>query len=669
MNRPLRVNVLLSLREDTLASLDRLKADIPQLFSNVLRLDRLDRAAGRAAIVRPCVAGTSSRATRSSRRMRSSNASSTASVRPHRARHGRCRGRRGERCSATHRSPVPPARHAALWDVERGSGSTTLRAATLDALGGAGEIVADHLERAIDALAPSSSEIAARLFDHLVTPSGTKIAHEISDLATSRGRRRTHVPPVVETLARHRILRTDEVGRWEIFHDVLAGAVLGWKTRYDGKARRGARPRRSTPTASSAWLPRLRRARRPRAHLRARRLRVLPAQRRARASAGREGRPVGRQRSLAAGWRSGARAGARLEAARVDPTLRRKTPCACARASRERAIFDVGHPLVSLELTARARARWSSTPTSMARLLDLRAGVNSGHTRSTAPQRRSPRATAPCPRVARRSLRRSTRRRARPSGRRRAPRARACRAARGEPRRRDGDRDRRQAPRPRLRAAVRRRSAGSSRRHGSPPLRSRRPADRRQRGHRPNRTALGHADLGATHVLLGHVGRIQSVAFDRVGHRVATASTDQTARVWRAAQVPWSLALRSHGAGRRRLFRAPTAGARHRQRRLDRADLARERSSRRDAGRASWRGYPGGVLSPRHRRHRRGGRHHAPLGSRDEHRARADAGQRPPGPAHRAVRPGRSRRGRRRERRPPRTAAAPNEFCAVTRIS
>ncbi len=50
---PLRVNVLLSLREDTLAALDRLKGAIPNLFANVLRLDRLDRAAGRAAIVRP----------------------------------------------------------------------------------------------------------------------------------------------------------------------------------------------------------------------------------------------------------------------------------------------------------------------------------------------------------------------------------------------------------------------------------------------------------------------------------------------------------------------------------------------------------------------------------------------------------------------------------------
>ena len=53
VNRPLRVNVLLSLREDTLAALDRLKGEIPNLFGNVLRLDRLDRAAGRAAIVEP----------------------------------------------------------------------------------------------------------------------------------------------------------------------------------------------------------------------------------------------------------------------------------------------------------------------------------------------------------------------------------------------------------------------------------------------------------------------------------------------------------------------------------------------------------------------------------------------------------------------------------------
>ena len=53
---------------------------------------------------------------------------------------------------------------------------------------------------------------------------------------------------MMATLANHRILRTDESGRWEIFHDVLAGAVLGWKSRHDAeraveRARQEARRR------------------------------------------------------------------------------------------------------------------------------------------------------------------------------------------------------------------------------------------------------------------------------------------------------------------------------------------------------------------------------------------------------------------------------------------
>ena len=44
--RRLRVNVLVSLREDSLAKLDRFTGRIPGLFANTLRLDRLDRAGG-----------------------------------------------------------------------------------------------------------------------------------------------------------------------------------------------------------------------------------------------------------------------------------------------------------------------------------------------------------------------------------------------------------------------------------------------------------------------------------------------------------------------------------------------------------------------------------------------------------------------------------------------
>ena len=50
---PSRINVLVSLREDSLAKLDRFTGRVPGLFANTLRLDRLDRSAARAAIVGP----------------------------------------------------------------------------------------------------------------------------------------------------------------------------------------------------------------------------------------------------------------------------------------------------------------------------------------------------------------------------------------------------------------------------------------------------------------------------------------------------------------------------------------------------------------------------------------------------------------------------------------
>ena len=46
-------NVLLGLREDALASLDRFKGRVPHLFDNYLRLAHLDVDAGREAIVGP----------------------------------------------------------------------------------------------------------------------------------------------------------------------------------------------------------------------------------------------------------------------------------------------------------------------------------------------------------------------------------------------------------------------------------------------------------------------------------------------------------------------------------------------------------------------------------------------------------------------------------------
>ena len=122
-----------------------------------------------------------------------------------------------------------------IWDEERASGSGMLRAETLERLGGAQHIVEEHLEGALEELTTNQKDIAARLFNHLVTPSGTKIAHEVADLADFGRVPVEELRPVLDTLAERRILRSLEEGgdvRYEIFHDVLAQPVLAWRTRH-----------------------------------------------------------------------------------------------------------------------------------------------------------------------------------------------------------------------------------------------------------------------------------------------------------------------------------------------------------------------------------------------------------------------------------------------------
>ena len=156
VNRPLRVNVLLSLREDTLARLDRLKGDIPSLFANVLRLDRLDRAAGRAAIVRPLERWSELEGEQVVaedvlvERVLDGVGAGRIELGPGGL--GVAEGNGGARGIE---APYLQLVMQRMWEVERAAGSSTLRASTLEELGGAGQVVADHLERAIEALTPA----------------------------------------------------------------------------------------------------------------------------------------------------------------------------------------------------------------------------------------------------------------------------------------------------------------------------------------------------------------------------------------------------------------------------------------------------------------------------------------------------------------------------------
>ena len=237
----LRVHVLLGIRDDALAELDAFKGRVPGLFGNVLRLDHLDLAAARAAILEPleALAELGGPRVAAEPELVAAVLDQVASGRIERRLAGR-----GIVPGASGRGRVEAAYLQLVlervWEVERAQGSAVLRARTLAELGGAGRIVQQHLERALDGLDAPDRELVSRLFNQLVTPSGTKIAHGVDDLSRYADADASHLEAVLKELSAERVVRAlpgrnGGGARYEIFHDVLAGAVLEWGARHEAE--------------------------------------------------------------------------------------------------------------------------------------------------------------------------------------------------------------------------------------------------------------------------------------------------------------------------------------------------------------------------------------------------------------------------------------------------
>jgi len=246
VNRPdLRANFLIAIREDALAKLDRFKGRIPELFDNYLRIRYLDREAARAAIEKPIQ--------QFNRRQAQGDAPITiepaliSEILEQVATGQVVVGAAGRgavnlaQTSVRIETPYLQLVMIRLWEEEMSLGSSTLRLETLRRLGGAERIVRTHLDAAMSALPAEELDITARLFHHLVTRSGTKIAHTVPDLADYARLEEEQIVPVLEKLSGSgvRILRPVDssldqptVARYEIFHDVLAPAILDWRARH-----------------------------------------------------------------------------------------------------------------------------------------------------------------------------------------------------------------------------------------------------------------------------------------------------------------------------------------------------------------------------------------------------------------------------------------------------
>jgi hypothetical protein len=244
------------LREDALSKLDRFRARISNLLGNTLRLQHMDAAAAEDALRKPLEVYN----------MRCSTSAGgvtiedglvnaiLAQVRTEEVQLAQAAGvGQAETSDDTVRIEAPFLQlvMTRLWNEEIQANSRILRLSTLERLGGAQEIVRTHLDGVMRKLGAAEQEVCSRFFDRMVTPSGSKIACSVDNLTKWAGTLAVCVPSVLQILSASRILRSvaaptgsNEVD-YEIFHDVLAPAILSWRTQYIQAQERSEAQRRA----------------------------------------------------------------------------------------------------------------------------------------------------------------------------------------------------------------------------------------------------------------------------------------------------------------------------------------------------------------------------------------------------------------------------------------
>ena len=240
------ISFLISIREDSLAKLDRFEKGIPGVFDNYLRLEHLDRHAAQAAIMEPLKHYNELLGSNGAKKIEIEKelvAEVLKQVKTGKVQIGEEAGVGGPKRSdvdARIETPFLQMVMTRLWNEEMRKGSNVLRVDTLRELGNAERIIRTHLDDAMSTLTPDEQKIAADVFYHLVTPSRSKIAHSPGDLFHFTGLPVSQIVPVLNKLSgEERILQpvapvSDPTAppQYEIYHDVLAPAILDWRGRF-----------------------------------------------------------------------------------------------------------------------------------------------------------------------------------------------------------------------------------------------------------------------------------------------------------------------------------------------------------------------------------------------------------------------------------------------------
>lgn len=243
---------LIALREDAISGLDRFGPRIPRLLTNRIRLHHLDQKGAYRAVREPL-------------RVWRERTGETAKIEDElvdallddvragsaewllaaRERQRQPQPRSGS--DGAVEAPLLQLVLEQLWLHGETNGGHELRMESYSALGRAPGVARHHFEDVLERMSSRQRELCSRFFDRLVTPSEGKIAYRIEDLELEAGELSPEVKPTVDALAEARILRRVDLPDYagvELYHDVLAPAVLEWRRRLDEGRRREEERRR-----------------------------------------------------------------------------------------------------------------------------------------------------------------------------------------------------------------------------------------------------------------------------------------------------------------------------------------------------------------------------------------------------------------------------------------
>ncbi|ESA37458.1 wd40 repeat-containing protein [Leptolyngbya sp. Heron Island J] len=242
----LRVNFLISTRKDSLAALDRFKSLIPGLLEHRLEMGHLRGEAAEEAITKPIDYYNRQYNTNISIEQSLVNAIleevQVGKVILGDSGLGGVEAKHKVLSEMQIETPYLQLVMERLWKEEHDRESNLLRLETFKALGQADQIVKDHLNHQMELLTEEERQIAASIFQYLVTLSGMKCACSVFELATHTRCNSIRLKQLLEKLAsgKQRIVRPEgkaksdqpDTQRYEIFHDALANPILDWRRRY-----------------------------------------------------------------------------------------------------------------------------------------------------------------------------------------------------------------------------------------------------------------------------------------------------------------------------------------------------------------------------------------------------------------------------------------------------